>query len=187
MRIFWCCHGLRSVDETFLKESLEELSEILKKYLDIDLTVTKLNSPQISIVDEKIKAMQIEERCPFNGLIGKLKETEIKKNFPLLIYCKDDGCLAKAAIQENRQALWGYAYPSELSAIYRRGNKYIIWHEALHLFGADDCYDAQSPNNGTTCELSNCLMQYAPAKDNVGDWPFVCEGNILKLKESLAK
>ena len=57
-------------------------------------------------------------------------------------------------------ALWGAEVTGLLATVYRENpDKYIIWHEVLHIFGAEDCYDVSGQN---TCELSTCIMQYAP-------------------------
>lgn len=75
-----------------------------------------------------------------------------------------------------------------LALVYGSADKYVIWHEALHLLGARDCYDTSDPwqNPGPTCELPNCLMQYAPTSEAVRDWPFLCQNN-LDLIESRNK
>ncbi len=99
-----------------------------------------------------------------------------------ILACSHSHILAKWARQNNPEALWGGTI-GRLALVYELENPYVVWHEALHLFGASDCYDARrSPN----CSCSNCLMQYEPTRDTVGDWPFLCDNNLRKVQARLA-
>ena len=51
-------------------------------------------------------------------------------------------------------------------------NKYLLWHEAMHLLYAHDCYDE---NGWSTCLEPRCLMQYIPCESN-------CEGSCISVK-----
>ena len=102
---------------------------------------------------------------------------------PFLVYCKGNSKLAKAAKEESPLAQWGLTNDYYLvSAVYKRCNKYLLWHEALHLFEVCDCYCYYNPNAGVNCDLSNCIMQYEPLKETVGEWPFLCEKNIKRIQ-----
>jgi hypothetical protein len=105
----------------------------------------------------------------------------------ILVCCKDDSKLAKMAKTYVPIAKWGLMNNEVILAVYKLNNKYILWHEVLHLFGVDDCYDYKDPYNGTTCGLDNCLMQYAPSVKTVRKWPFLCEKNIKILQGRLKK
>jgi hypothetical protein len=96
-----------------------------------------------------------------------------------VIYCEPFSNIAKAIKKADEIAEWGQTYLNYISAVYKKENKYILWHEVLHLFGVADCYNPNSPN----CDLSSCLMQYAPEEGNVAPWPFLCEDNIKRLKK----
>lgn len=64
-------------------------------------------------------------------------------------------------------------------------DKYIIWHEMLHLLGAYDCYDLSKNERGPNCDLPNCIMQYEATMANVGKWPFLCNGNLQLVRNRL--
>lgn len=83
----------------------------------------------------------------------------------------------------NRYALWGSTCGS-VAAAYYLDNRYSLWHECLHMLRADDCYDENGPeaNPGPTCKQPNCIMQFESTKESVGDWPFLCEENIRRIK-----
>jgi len=102
----------------------------------------------------------------------------------LVIYCEPSSNIAKAIKKTNKIAEWGLCFQHRISAVYEKNNKYIIWHEVLHLFGVSDCYDIGNPNGPLTCELEKCLMQYAPQEGNVAPWPFLCKSNIKWLKSA---
>jgi len=95
--------------------------------------------------------------------------------------CPETHEFAQASLRNNPDALWGSAYGA-LGLIYHRVDRYITWHEALHLLGAEDCYDL--PDKGPTCELSNCIMQYIPCLSTVGAWPFICEENVRLMQDA---
>ena len=66
--------------------------------------------------------------------------------------------------------------------VYGACDEHVLWHEALHTLGAEDCYDVE--DQGPTCERDNCIMQYAPTKCNVGEWPFLCGDNVKRIREN---
>ncbi len=99
----------------------------------------------------------------------------------VILACPDDHDLAQSTRANNPQAIWGGAL-GPLALVYRPENKFLVWHEAMHLLGAQDCYD----NAGRrTCLLDNCLMQYVPCKHTVEDWPFLCDANVQRVRERI--
>jgi len=104
----------------------------------------------------------------------------------LIILCSPTHHLAKLSKTALETALWGICCEEWLSIIYHLDNEYLVWHEVLHLFGADDCYDLTINHRGPTCKLPNCIMQYEATKDNVGEYPFLCQSNIEKIKNKVS-
>jgi hypothetical protein len=102
----------------------------------------------------------------------------------LIVGCLRNHNLAKSALDNNPNALWG-AHLGFLSLVYEHGNRHIVWHEALHLLGAEDCYHL--PDRGPTCKSDNCIMQYETNETNVGEWPFLCGKNIKRIRERVNK
>ena len=74
-----------------------------------------------------------------------------------LVVCSQVSHLAESCKEANPNALWGLA-TSSLAIVYGIHDKYIVWHEMLHLLGANDCYDLSRDNRGPNCELPNCVM-----------------------------
>jgi len=175
---------MSKADQRFVEESLCELSELLKSPpVEIELKAVLLPAKVVQIVESELQNPPQQTEEPFRAywltINRKLSPPEWS---PLMVYCKPDSELAMAARKQCPKAIWGYMVDYILSAVYRPGNKYILWHEILHLFDVDDCYLPNDPYAGPTCELPNCIMQYEPLKETVGEWPFLCQENIKRIQ-----
>jgi hypothetical protein len=104
-----------------------------------------------------------------------------------ILWCDPCHVFAKTATAALRHARWGVTN-GLLALVYGTTDKYAIWHECLHLLGAQDCYDTSDPqrNAGPTCDVPTCIMQYAPMAHRVGSWPFLCESNVRRIKSALS-
>lgn len=99
------------------------------------------------------------------------------------VYCPDPSHPAvRAARGRLRHALWGINLAGTLSLTYAARNPYALWHESLHLLGAEDHYDFR--DFGATCPLPTCVMQYAPDERTVGSRPFLCPGTAAILRKT---
>ncbi len=104
----------------------------------------------------------------------------------LLVICHPGNRLEKVSINTDPDALWGISNCS-LAIVYHFYDQYVVWHEMLHLLGADDCYDLTKNDRGPNCELGNCIMQYEATEENVGTWPFLCKKNVSLVKSQTNK
>jgi len=87
-----------------------------------------------------------------------------------------------AALRQKQSTLWG-ATSSPLAAVYESDKKVAMWHEALHLLGADDCYIEDNPSRKKSdCNLDGYIMEYAVPESTCENWPFLCDKNIKLLK-----
>lgn len=92
----------------------------------------------------------------------------------IAIGCAPDHAFTQSALSNNPNARWG-CNVGWLALVYHPNNNHLVWHEAMHLLGADDCYDEDDPNS-PTCELGDtCLMYYTPSAHMTGDPPFLCD------------
>lgn len=99
---------------------------------------------------------------------------------PMIIAaCRKYHPLAQLALKGDPRAECG-ATCGRFALVYNLANPYTVWHEALHLLDADDCYT--DDDDGPTCELQNCIMQYAATRETVGDWPFLCAANCDRVR-----
>jgi len=99
-----------------------------------------------------------------------------------VMLCGGDSPAARLNPLEGR---WGIRNGC-IAFVFAKFHEQIVWHEALHTLGAEDCYDESNPeqNPGPTCELSNCVMQYHPTAAGVGEWPLLCKRNVTVVRES---
>lgn len=169
-------------------QNLQALMQLLRRSpVNVSAEIEKPSSVLSNEIEKLLRKPFGSADEPFDTVylhfIRKLIRRHHKKR--LLIYCNTKSHIAKAAIkQTDRLAKWGLC-ANDIGALYEHENKHILWHEALHLFGADDCYDSNNPFAGTTCELDKCIMQYAPREGRVRKWPFICKKNVKKIQDCL--
>jgi hypothetical protein len=192
LKLFWYClsigkeEQIGEKEQNFVSDNLDKLSSLLKTSLvGITLEAKPLPPRLVEVVNGEYESWRDHGLSCHNfclNIRNKLNSLNLK-DMPLLVYCKNNSNLAKAAVKENSLAQWGLTRGEYLvSAVYEPDNKYVLWHETLHLFDACDCYCYYNPNAGSNCELNNCIMQYEPTKENVGEWPFLCQKNIERIQ-----
>jgi hypothetical protein len=99
------------------------------------------------------------------------------------VYCPDQTLPAvRAARGRLPHAHWGISLRGAVSLTYARRNRFALWHETLHLLGAQDHYDISSFR--TTCSMPTCLMRYAPSEDTIGDKPCICTATADILRSA---
>jgi len=157
---------------------MDELSSILAMPpANIDCHFTELPTE----FEAGINAI-LEKTNDFNGFVCEIYTCfKLNNEIRLLVICPRNSNLAISAVNKKPKAVWG-AHAGILSAVYGDYNKYIVWHEALHLLGVKDCYGSDA---GPNCGLRNCIMQYIPTRQSVGNWPFLCGKNIDLIKQRL--
>jgi hypothetical protein len=77
-------------------------------------------------------------------------------------------------------AEWGGARLGSFAVVWEPGNPFVLWHEAMHLLSATDCYDEAGC---TTCEVPHCLMQWEPSQVNCGGSLVLCEANVARVAQ----
>ncbi len=132
---------------------------------------------------------------PSPETISNLSERVVEKLYcehghaRTVICCPKEHDFASLARKENKTAYYGVRGGC-VALVYGSTDKRVIWHEALHLFDAKDCYDTVDPvqNPGPTCEPNcpNCIMQFDPACSNIEKWPFLCEENIARVQSAMS-
>jgi len=168
-----------------LKKSEEIGQKLITNPNKIELQIKNLPFFLVKVLENVYNTWRYQNRVySFFCKEARNKLDTIEPDSPaLLVYCKAGSKLCIAAKEECERAVWGLTNDYyRISAVYEPNNKYILWHEALHLFGAEDCYELDNPNAGTTCKLEQCIMQYEPREGSVNEWPFICEKNTRKIK-----
>jgi len=168
-----------AVDRAYAENALKELSELLEKApARIEVEFVPLSEAEGAAVEDVLKQ-------PFpcfaeyvSELSGLWLETCDRLLWPLLVFCPRNCAVAEAARRSKPLAQWGAATGNSFAAVWQQ-DKYVVWHEALHLLSAEDCYTED--DMGPTCEQRNCIMQWVPTEQNVGQWPFLCSANIRRI------
>ena len=172
--------GLSEEDTAQFHTAVADLSGLLRAPpVGLDMQVEKLPSDCVEDLEATVRdAKQFDD--VYDSVAGLLRDRfgDVRK---VLVACRPDHEFARGIKQKRPAAAWGVAFVGgPFGVIYNLSNKYLVWHEALHLLGADDCYDQS--NQGPTCEHTSCIMQYVPTAQTVGEWPFLCTENVGNIR-----
>lgn len=159
----------------FFRRALDELPGMLRREpTSLDISVEPL-PPEIRRKVDTVLAGQ----APWD-YFARLNRAvaETSRTGKLVIYCRPDTPLVCEAHAVDPMASRG-ASLGRVALVWVEGNKYLIWHEALHTLGAEDCYDrtTAAPN----CGFDGCIMQRAPSEASVRPWPFLCPDNVKRV------
>jgi len=189
--LYWHCLDMTEADERFVGDALDELSQFLRTKLpQLTIKLKRLkDEPEVAkevaaILNKVGNESDAFQRCSLN----------IEKILPitanLLVYCLSNEPIAKAAMRESpslaRQGYTGdyvnYVRGALFAAVYKQGLKSAIWHEALHLLRADDCYEENNPSRKkASCDVDNCIMEW----DSTPDRPVLCDDNINRIHKKV--
>ena len=95
-------------------------------------------------------------------------------------FCKGVEDFVCAAQRKNEMAVWGATWANEVALSWIPDNKFLIWHEFMHLLFAKDCYD--DGDGCQPCSEQYCLMQYAPTAQSCHDGFFLCPQADLRIR-----
>jgi hypothetical protein len=165
-----------------LKGYVDELCELLGR------SPVRLDLQPIPLDSEDLDAFKALPEDVIEALGEFAEQLTIKYGNGMarvIVVINNDHPLATSTRQHEPHALYGCNVDGR-ALVYGNIDRRVIWHEALHTLGAEDCYDEKTPeeNPGPTCGFSNCIMQYIPTRISVGKWPFLCQENIERVQES---
>jgi predicted nucleotidyltransferase len=158
-----------------LKEDPIKLPISVKRFGDepdiakqVDAILNRLNDPSYTFSNyaADILYLFLKEGIFKEGVTPKL-----------LVYCRPDSQIANVARRENPSALYGAACGS-FAAVYRLDYKVTIWHEALHLLGADDCYEQDNPLESARFQNQDCFAALAMTNKR----QLICLANFCIIK-----
>ncbi|MGA1980432.1 MAG: hypothetical protein ABSG99_07740 [Sedimentisphaerales bacterium] len=189
--IYWHCLGMTKADKTFVAGALNELAQQLKDDpIKLPVNIKALGNDlakEVYAMSNQIR----EQSSPFTYCAAKVIDILPSDFLPegkILTYCHPDSYIAKAARREKPSTTKYGANHGFFSAVYKPNSKVIVWHEALHILGADDCYKEDNPTQKKLCcKLDGCIMEYNPPESTCENRPFLCDRNVKKLKEFAKK
>ena len=181
-QIYWHCLDMSGPDEAFLEEALTALLAALRRPpIEVTTVFERLPGPLAPAV-----SVELQQEASFHDVSIGVAEAfadfaESPCRLPgLIVYCSEDSAVAQAAQAGESTAEWGAACGC-LAAVWKPDHPGLVWHEALHLLGAQDCY-CRGCFASPTCERPNCVMQFVPPADVAGGRPFLCQKNIALLR-----
>jgi hypothetical protein len=176
--IRWYTLGGTSADAAFTAAAMNRLSKRISEALPgLKLCARELTADLVEDVLPTLHAGNL--RGVVEAILDSGERAGVRRH--VTVYCPDPGHpAARAARGRLQHAAWGISMSGTLSLTYARGNPYALWHETLHLLGAEDHYDLRTFH--TTCGLPTCLMQYAPDEKTVGPQPFICPATATVLR-----
>jgi len=177
--VYWHTHKGHDTDAQFTAHSIAQLVNHLRRELpELNLTASVLPTNVADQIDWQLD-------CGFlQGAISVIeKQSNADLRAGLTIYCPDSKSTAvTTARQRLPHAFWGINFRGVLSLSYARNNPYALWHESLHLLGAQDHYSSQ--NFQSTCAMPCCIMQFAPDERTVGSESFLCRATMQILRKN---
>jgi hypothetical protein len=182
--ILWYTLGGSPDDASFTANAVTELVRRLSLHLpDSNFRFSELQGETLKLVLPELQSGHL------NGAVAAIRSSrtnnKTRARAHVTVYCPD---LSHPAVRAARKMLehaaWGISLAGTLSVSYAPANPYLLWHETLHLLGAQDHYDRTTFR--TTCGLPTCIMQYAPSAQTVGANPFLCKPTTTILRTAFA-
>ena len=175
--IHWC--SLVPNHEQAVRSALRELSEKLNERR-ADLPQIELS--ELSSSDQKHLPAFLKKEGSWapdhraTPLDGKRVFVFCTYNYPPARRTRDE------VSKKLPEPKWGVTVYGRYAFVWEPENKFIVWHEAMHLLWADDCYNATGQ---TTCEESCCIMQYIPCEKNCCGDLHLCSSNVRCVTANL--
>jgi hypothetical protein len=172
-RIDWCC--LVPGYESAVADALAELArELAARYpaipsFDAQTLPRTLQGGLEQHLIEAVSAAWLEGAPP-----GPLSARR------LFVLCDPDHPVVAAARRDNPRAHWGVSLACQVAVAWV-DNKYLWWHEALHLFNAKDCYNRFGIHK---CRERHCVMQSSPGETACGGRLYLCSKNVARLRQA---
>ena len=152
-----------------LRLSLETLSDQLyQHYPDL---------PQFDLQQVRYESKEKLTQSLINRINDSDETLPIHENQKIFLLCSQDDPFVEQLQTINSMALWGIAVPTSFAVAWVK-NEYLWWHEALHLFNAQDCYNKFGFHK---CPEEKCIMQYSPTRDNCGGRLHLCSKNQKRI------
>lgn len=184
-RVYFFNLDLAEGDAGTLTEAVQSFPSSVAQHLGVDVRVEKLPSDLEREVSVEIGK---EADCIYTLLNG-VYDWRKRRMHPdaccaddiLCVFCSPGSAPARLAIKAEETACWGFEWDS-IVFVYHSGDSGVtVWHELLHALGAVDCYE---PKDHTCNRPDDCIMQYGRSRNELGHWPFLCDHNIRRIRDT---
>lgn len=149
-------------------DGLADFNEELKRisgFDDFDLSVGAAPEWIQDEIDDALDEPTSDIDSISEQLANRMEKSGEGRN-KVLVLCRRTHRLALRAKEQLPHAEWGVAIQGgTLAVVYGNFQNYPVWHEVLHLYGADDCYDPEYCRDDpgglkTTCGTKGCIMGF---------------------------
>lgn len=173
--------GLPPRDGNTFEAALKELPGVLQQApLEAEITVQRLAGKAM----EQVTSILNTTNHPLHEVNVALYQALHRQGFKDALFAVGCPRIHPVLWAVATNGIWGTSFQGgPLAVCWEVPDKFIVWHEVLHLLGADDCYDEST--HARTCELANCIMQFEPTSASVGGWPFLCKRVLGRLRRCL--
>ena len=166
-----------SIPDKYLLATFDELGEQLQNHYP------RLPRPEFSPLP-----IELADHLPdylVSMLPGQAENEQLASKFSshsIFVFCDQRDCLVRTFQEENELAHWGVALPCTFAVAWI-ANKFLVWHEVLHLLNAKDCYNKFGINK---CPNLRCIMRRAPSLKTCGDRLTLCTKNVKRIQRFAA-
>jgi hypothetical protein len=178
----------------FVRSSLNELAGWLSQDdVGVDISFVQMHGTGAAAIEASLIHKTLVHDQHFDNWQEDLwlqlndlsqKSDDLRISGKILLYCPGHTALREAVRRRESKILWGGSL-GFLSMVWQGQNKQLLWHETLHLLGAEDCYDFENCKKQPKCLLDSCcIMQWEPCPENCGEELVLCAENIARVQAS---
>lgn len=187
--LHWYCYPTDRDAMKFLADAMHRFEAEVSRQTGISMIVDELPDEFVQVVNDLLEDTElVNEQVLITPLFNKIERALPAIN-RLLLYCPSAPTIRRMAQREMEidHLPWGVALVSR-AFVFEPSNVQVIWHEALHTIGADECYDKKRPKERfhlCTDPERKCLMQFAPSPETCGDGFPICLRALRDIKLGL--
>jgi hypothetical protein len=176
--ILWHCFPQDSGAAESVSNALTELTRWIKSEYAVAVETIQADIETAKAIEQIFTS---QKACMWADAYLQFQLARSIRTSNAVVYCPSAPGVRDAALSNNPGALFG-ASIGQLAIVYSPDNVPLIWHETLHTFGAEDCYDELSKKRKRACDRPTCLMQWDVNVNTCGRSPTVCEQVHEKLQ-----
>lgn len=185
--VYWHSQVHYTAAVAFVERAMERFAEEVTRQVGRSISVCKVPDDEGNVVNELLTGAGVTDQDhPISNLVLLFTE-ELTHRWRLMIYCPDAPVVRDMARHQMKikHDPWGVENGCK-AFVFHPNIEQVIWHEALHTIGADECYDPADPYAPfPLCTDPLCLMRFQPEPANCGDGFPMCSRVIDHIRKAL--
>lgn len=189
--IHWYNHHHEMRSTKFVSEAMLRFEREVTRQTGLTTITQELPHESAQVVLELLQNPEyVNEGLLISALFDQLRSV-LPKVERLVLYCPNANTVRHMAKREMgiEHLPWGVA-SAKSAFVFEPEIRQVIWHEALHTIGAEDCYDNDRPKERfprCTDTKRKCLMQFVPTFENCGDGFPICSRVLGEIRSGLGQ